>query len=300
MCLAIYKPKGKLVSYSALEAGFKKNSDGAGFAYNMGGKLIVQKGFFKFDEFIKAYEPHANRQMVIHFRWATHGEKNQFNCHPWLIEVGDWQMATIHNGILHVESTEQMSDTGHFVHGWLEPLLKNHSKKLWQEAGFKMMAEDFIGAGNKLVMLDSHGNYEIYNEKAGTWDEGVWYSNSDYKGNQYGRRYFMDDDMDGRAWGWEDSKRGNCTPCSGAYDMNAWSSRDLEVKESMTQAEMTTLDEIAEDEEKKQELFLLEDYLADLESEEPTLFEVANMEIARCEANGMPRLEALNHVLNDY
>ena len=65
-------------------------------------------------------------------------------------------------------------------------------------------------------------------------------------------------------------------------------------------AEMTTLDDDADAEEQKHELFLLEDYLADLESEEPTLFEVANIEIARLEASGVTRLEALNQILNDY
>ncbi|NDB59608.1 hypothetical protein EB001_14345, partial [bacterium] len=34
---------------------------------------------------------------------------------------------------------------------------------------------------SKLVFLDRHGNHKIMNESKGTWDDGVWFSNTSYK-----------------------------------------------------------------------------------------------------------------------
>lgn len=200
MCLAIYKPKGLSVSKESLNNGFTSNPHGAGFAYNEAGRLVVSKGFFDFESFHKSYLEHEGKQMLIHFRWATHGAKNEFNTHPWMVSGNGWSLAVVHNGILNVDSTEEMSDTGHFVNGWLAPLLRKHSSKLWSDPTFKKMVESYIGGGNKFCMLDNNGKVTIYNEKQGEWNGGIWYSNKGYKPSVYCNSGWcgMDDELDWR------------------------------------------------------------------------------------------------------
>src|SRR5690606_17400792 len=60
MCLAIYKPAGKVVPEEHLEEGFTSNPDGAGYAYIADdGKVHYAKGFFKYEDFIKHYNTYV-------------------------------------------------------------------------------------------------------------------------------------------------------------------------------------------------------------------------------------------------
>lgn len=176
MCLAIYKPKGASVPRKHLEAGFKSNKDGAGFAVAKNGELIVRKGFFTFTELWQAWQPFQFDAAIIHFRWATHGEVGEANCHPFSLNGGKY--ALIHNGIIDIESEGGMSDTGTFAHLVLEPLLDRLSP---DEPSLVFLVESFLGAGNKVVILDAAGLATIYNESAGLWLNGVWYSNNSFE-----------------------------------------------------------------------------------------------------------------------
>ena len=83
MCIAIYKPEGKIISKATLQECYDSNPDGAGFMYNQSKKLHIEKGFFSFDSFYDAYKKHENKQAVIHFRIKTHGKIDTANCHPF-------------------------------------------------------------------------------------------------------------------------------------------------------------------------------------------------------------------------
>ncbi len=179
MCLAIFKPANVEIKLSELESGFNANRDGAGFAYVEGGKIHIKKGYFKWDDFLKAYIPHEKKQMLIHFRLATHGAEDAFNCHPW--PCADGKFAVIHNGILSYPSSAEKSDTGHFVDEVLDPILSKDPDMI-RNVGVSWLIEESIGTGNKIVILREDGKYNILNEKQGLWHEGAWFSNTCFRG----------------------------------------------------------------------------------------------------------------------
>jgi hypothetical protein len=210
MCLALYKPAGIEVNWAALETGMLYNSDGAGFAVAVDGQLIIEKGFFKWEDFKKAFEPFAEHSAIVHFRLATHGAKNQANCHPFaLADFGGDNMpvAVIHNGIFSDASSDQKqwSDTWHVCRDVLHPLWKRDAK-IFGEDAMVTLGDRFVGSSNKLVFLAADGTATLWGESNGHWSDGIWYSNHSYECSSYAdpryrgsRRYagyhsYMDDD----------------------------------------------------------------------------------------------------------
>lgn len=116
MCVAIYKPAGVALHKRDLLKCFHSNSDGVGFSYLDNGVAHIEKGFFRFNEFWKAFRAHHHKEALVHFRWTTHGETNEDNCHPFVLPKGG---SLIHNGVIHwAEPTDPMderSDTRVFV-----------------------------------------------------------------------------------------------------------------------------------------------------------------------------------------
>lgn len=178
MCLAIYKPEGKTVDWDALEEGFRSNSDGAGFAYVRNDRLLIHRGLFSFDAFKTAFEPHAKRQAIIHFRLATHGNKDKKNCHPFRINDN---LCLIHNGILPIKCNQDkdMSDTWHYANLILKPMAER-DPDFYMRSEIVFMGEAAIGS-NKFVFLSADGNFSIWNDDAGHWVNDVWYSNRSYQ-----------------------------------------------------------------------------------------------------------------------
>ncbi len=145
---------------------FANNKDGAGVAWAYDNKLHLEKGFFTFDDFWKAYKQIPNdAPLLCHFRKSTHGPRDIKNCHPWRI---DENHALIHNGILK------------FVIEMLKPIFK-HNPRMWQEPWMKTLLENYIGIGNKCAILSNMGEYLILREEHGIWDNGVWYSNDSFR-----------------------------------------------------------------------------------------------------------------------
>lgn len=179
MCLAIVKPAGIAVPENYLRNGYAENSDGAGIAYALDGKLHVLKSFSleRFLEYCAAVE---HLPCLIHFRFATHGPTDEANCHPWLFKNGE--LAAIHNGIINIATTtkgeESMSDTGIFVNLVLDPMSRRVPVS---HPAFRYLVEQSIGKSNKIAVMDVDGSTTIFNEGSGEWSKGVWYSNPGYK-----------------------------------------------------------------------------------------------------------------------
>lgn len=177
MCIAIYKPKNKIISKEILQQCFRSNSDGAGFMYASDKNLHIQKGFFTFDEFYEEYQKVEKKQVVIHFRIKTHGPVLKENCHPFNVNKS---LGFVHNGIISGFGSVDVSDTREFGKHILEPLVAKWGNLAIFQPAIQQLIEARIGY-SKLIFLDRHGNHEIFNESKGVWDDGIWYSNTSYK-----------------------------------------------------------------------------------------------------------------------
>lgn len=188
MCIIISKPEGVSLEEGVYEECFKFNKDGAGFACVRDNELIIDKGYFDFNQLYAAIRAEEAGHMVVHFRIATHGEIGEDNCHPFLIKshhAHEISFAVAHNGILNWRSTKADSDTSCFIKDFLAPVLSRDPWFLEHPQG-KLMLEKVIGTNNKLSILRHNNKTQktdrfIINDIAGTYDLGCWFSNWTYK-----------------------------------------------------------------------------------------------------------------------
>lgn len=172
MCLIIASQTGKLPTEEVLQQGWNDNSDGWGLMQSDGSNVIVNKGL-RYKELEQLIEKLNGNPFVIHYRWATHGNKNVDNCHPFRITK---QLYMAHNGVINIECPNKlMSDTWHFSKKLIEMGLDHLAIKDEEIAAH---IKKWIGSGNKLAFLDYTGNITIVNDKAGHWEDGIWYSNT--------------------------------------------------------------------------------------------------------------------------
>lgn len=194
MCLAIYKPATTKPDKEAYRYGFESNDHGAGFAAVVNGKLVVEKGFFKFKKFWKAFEPYADCAALVHFRFATHGKRDEANCHPFM--VAD-DLTMIHNGVLPIctKSDKDKSDTWHYVESVLKPL-HELTPEFYRHDAIAFLGSAAI-SGSKFAFLRADGDFAIWNEDDGVWtQDGHWYSNNSFEAprvTRYSSRF--DDDL---------------------------------------------------------------------------------------------------------
>lgn len=185
MCIAILNQESE-ISRESLFNCWESNDDGAGILYIENGKLGVFKqansGNKAFNQFYQKYkELYAKRNdmpLLLHFRIATHGFSEKF-LHPFLVSD---TLGLIHNGIISGLGTPQYSDTAEFrdiIAGVPDEWKKDIS--LFDIPMVDSYVRDLLGTYNKVVFLDANGEWTIYNETSGIWDDGNWYSNSAYK-----------------------------------------------------------------------------------------------------------------------
>lgn len=180
MCIAIYKPKSIRIKHKTLENCFLHHPDGAGYVVHdeSTNTLIVKKGFFTVESLWASIKQDMHHNMILHFRWATHGLKDEANCHPFMVNDN---LAFIHNGVIRDvrQWNKDFSDTWHFNEAIMKRLVVDYPN-IWQNNVMRFLIEQYIG-GSKLIFMDNMGNFEIYNEQAGVWDCGCWWSNTSYQ-----------------------------------------------------------------------------------------------------------------------
>lgn len=179
MCLAVAVKKGAAaeVKRDEMRAACSVHRDGMGFAYHTGGKLMIHKGYFKFDDFWADFEKqraeYPDSPFLIHFRMATAGKIDKDNTHPFRFKGGVF----VHNGIIgqlgDAWGTGQ-SDTAH-----LAKLM--HDLPTRAVPYFLHDITGKISRSNKLAVLTNDGELMFANEHEGHWREGVWFSNLSYK-----------------------------------------------------------------------------------------------------------------------
>lgn len=186
MCIAILN-KGKMLSYDTLQNCWNNNDDGAGMLYLSNGNLIAEKfpnenlmkSQERFDEFYQRYcdtfSQYGNAPMLLHFRIATHGKTPEY-LHPFMVSD---HVGLIHNGVIPGFGSEKFSDTSEFA-DMLSTITFPNVGTL-DNWFISEAIQKFIGATNKLVFLDSYGEFRIFNEKLGEWVDGSWFSNDSHR-----------------------------------------------------------------------------------------------------------------------
>lgn len=180
MCLIFLKPKTakNYLTKERFNNALTNNPHAVGIVYRNNGKVEIQR-------FVK---PSANKdeiydiikdkeEFAVHFRYATHGILNLTNTHPFIVTKG---LCMMHNGVMSEfgDLNKDWSDTKNFVEYFLKPYVEEEGISVVQNPEFKADLEKVIGSGNKLLFIDENFNYSIINEKAGTWREGCWLSNT--------------------------------------------------------------------------------------------------------------------------
>ncbi len=178
MCIIIVKPPNTFVSRQELKEAFRVNGDGAGLMYNDNGQVKIFKGWFAFRKFYKRLRELErglrHSTFVIHMRIGTSGERNSENCHPFRISPG---LGFVHNGIMRTLGDKVRSDTREFAEDILCHLPDDW---LHREEIVKVLERCATESYSKYVFLSGDGTVKIFNESAGHWKGGCWFSNHSY------------------------------------------------------------------------------------------------------------------------
>lgn len=200
MCIIVLKPAGReLPSDDIFRKCFNANRDGSGIAISRPdeGIVHVRKGYMSWNDFYSAYQALKIRKedaAMFHFRLATSGGTNPENCHPFPIyyehdkkealKLTSYRAPIVvtHNGVLSEFSDYKSaySDTQEFIHKVLNRIPLKPSKQSYglMDKMMRQRIEGIIGTYNKLAFLMGNGTFFILNENAGTWQDGIWYSNT--------------------------------------------------------------------------------------------------------------------------
>lgn len=227
MCIIIVgKPVD--ITEKIITRAYNGNKDGFGLMYVKDGKIISEKFYAKkLKSILKCFKRHApfTEEIALHFRYATQGDKNNFNCHPFIIlnkKLGDnFDLSLMHNSptlpapILDTKK----SDTYFFSRYILKPIIKNKPELLFNEDFIKTL-EKIINAEttSKVLLLNSfNGKFnflgewhdfeklkvsQTYSIKEFTYT----YSSELNKNNYYDYGSYVDD-FYGRSFNFEDDKK---------------------------------------------------------------------------------------------
>jgi len=204
MCLITVKEAGcELPLEQHLKNGETRNSDGIGIAYLKENEHLftIKKDFKAFKDFYEFLTLNIKKEdfLIVHFRIATSGLKDEGNRHPFPV-INDKEkirapnlsckMVMAHNGVLSQFSPakkiglidDKFSDSQKFV---LEVLSSAPIKNNLDVRGVQILINDFLN-GDRLVTVDSQKNVWYFGE----WNrEGdILYSNASYETPKYNFR----------------------------------------------------------------------------------------------------------------
>jgi glutamine amidotransferase len=194
MCLQVVSSPNSTPRKKDLDNASCNNPHGFGYAVIAGNKIITGKGMSAkkvIKEFLEVRKKYPNSYAMYHARFATHGVKNEENCHPFKVGGSDLTYLA-HNGILdvHIEPTDKRSDTRIFAEDILPSM--GGITALDNPNLYGMIEKWSVGSKIAVFTLDPNAEYDCYiiNEDLGHWDnEGNWWSNDGYKPSVYSK-YF--------------------------------------------------------------------------------------------------------------
>ena len=186
MCLLVVCNPNSTPSKDELTTGACKNPHGFGFAIDTGSGIISERSMSakkSISRFLELREEYPNGYAMWHARYATHGVKNELNCHPFRL-AGEHDTYLAHNGMLDIliSKDDKRSDTRIMAEELLPRL-----------GGVSALDDDYLydmigswSKGSKIAVMtnDPSAQYKIYiiNESAGSWDSnGIWWSNNSHQ-----------------------------------------------------------------------------------------------------------------------
>ena len=238
MCLLVVSQPNSTPKRKQLEISSCNNPHGFGYAVIAGDKIITGKGMSSkkvIKEFLAVRKEFPNSYAMFHARYATHGVKNEANCHPFKVGGRD-DTYLAHNGILDIaiDATDKRSDTRVFAEDTL-PAMGGVSA-LDDDNVWRMVSKWSAGSKIAIFTLDPSAKSECYlvNEDAGHWDnEGNWWSNNGYlqsawstylvPSDKHDKDLVVLNDYDCRTCGttpYEDANPYYCETCLSCYDCN--------------------------------------------------------------------------------
>jgi len=192
MCLIVVKPKGTaLPKEEYLLHSAKRNSDGQGLAYlsKRGGSIKLKKDFPTAQALVDYMNQNitVDDELIIHFRFATHGLKDEGNRHPFPLSKNkallrktelECKFCCAHNGVLSQYSRtddEQLSDSQRFI---VDILSDSVIKENFNKPSVQKLINEFL-SNDRLVTMTSKDGMLLF----GDWEveDGISYSNSGYK-----------------------------------------------------------------------------------------------------------------------
>lgn len=223
MCVIAFSPKGNdAPTEEQIKEMFKKNPDGAGYAWDDGATVHFKKGFMNVDDLLEDLGPlekWKDKNFAMHFRIGTAGKNDKKTTHPFPLTNNFGELRKLqgdgpvlfHNGVISGFGgiiDPLASDTQDFVAGVASKLLTrpNTPSKITAKT-----VNTIIGSSRLLIMYGK--NKAI---KFGDWKEkdGNYYSNllwEPYKYtyspsySTYGTTYYDDTEPKVSEYAWPSS-----------------------------------------------------------------------------------------------
>ena len=186
MCLLVVCSPDSTPLRKELENAACSNPHGFGYAVITPNGIVTGRGMSSkkmIREFLAVRKEFPSSYAMFHARYATHGVKNEENCHPFRVG-GRTDTYLAHNGILDVDihATDKRSDTRIFAEDILPTI--GGVTSLDDDNVWKIISRWASGSKIAILTLDPAAKDSCYivNESSGHWDNsGMWWSNDSYK-----------------------------------------------------------------------------------------------------------------------
>ncbi|WP_152611146.1 hypothetical protein [Amycolatopsis sp. MJM2582] len=187
MCMLTYLPEGIQPDVDALGNGASLNDHGHGYAIVADGRIFSGRGMQAsavIDEFAALRRLHPEGPALFHSRFATHGSVNISNNHPFPVGA-DERTLLAHNGVLPAGAQPVRGDDRSDTRIAADEIFSSALFSSFDDPKSRTHIERWLGRFNKVVILTIDPRYRqngyIFNELAGVWDGGTWYSNYDFE-----------------------------------------------------------------------------------------------------------------------
>lgn len=191
MCLLVVCEPNSTPKREDLHNGACSNPHGFGFSIDTGTEIITERSMSarkSINRFLELRAQYPNGYAMWHARYATHGVKNEANCHPFRVGGTGYDTYLAHNGVLdiNIHKQDKRSDTRVFAEDTLQML--GGAPALDDDNIFTIISGWAKGSKIAIMTNDPRCKYRMYliNENSGTWDDdGIWWSNSSHKRSTY-------------------------------------------------------------------------------------------------------------------